>query len=84
MEAALSKLNFKHLTILRPSFLLGERKEKRLAEKIGIVVFKALSPLLIGKLKKYRGVQAKAVAQKMITATLSDAPGISIIQSDQI
>jgi hypothetical protein len=33
---------------MRPSFLMGNRKEKRIGEKIGILVFKLLSPLLLG------------------------------------
>lgn len=84
MEAALSKLNFKKLRILRPSILLGNRKEKRLGEKIGIVLIKVLNPLLIGKLKKYRGVHAHAVARKMISATLSNEAGTTFIESDLI
>ena len=37
-EEALIKLNFSNLSILRPSILLGNRKENRVGEKIGIFV----------------------------------------------
>ena len=36
VEEDLKKLNFSKLGIMRPSFLLGIRKEKRFGEKIGI------------------------------------------------
>ena len=40
VEEELKKLNFPKLGIMRPSFLLGDRKEKRIGEKIGIFIFK--------------------------------------------
>ena len=52
VEEELKKLNFRKLGIMRPSFLLGNRKEKRFGEKIGIFFFKLLSPLFLGPLKK--------------------------------
>ena len=52
VEEELKKLNFTKLGIVRPSFLLGNRKEKRFGEKIGIFFFKLLSPLFLGPLKK--------------------------------
>ena len=52
VEEELKKLNFSKLGIMRPSFLIGNRKEKRVGEKIGIFLFKILSPLFLGPLKK--------------------------------
>ena len=52
VEEELKRLNFSKLGIMRPSFLMGNRKEKRVGEKIGIFVFKILSPLLLGPLKE--------------------------------
>jgi hypothetical protein len=69
---------------MRPSVLLGNRKEKRFGEKVGIIAMQILNPLLIGKLKKYRGVHATKVAQKMIECSLHHEAGIFIVPSDQI
>ena len=44
VEEELKGLNFPKLALMRPSFLMGDRKEKRVGEKIGICVFKLLSP----------------------------------------
>jgi uncharacterized protein YbjT (DUF2867 family) len=52
VEEELKRLNFPKLGIMRPSFLLGDRKEKRVGEKIGIFVFKLLSPLFLGTSKE--------------------------------
>ena len=68
VEEELKELNFPKLAIMRPSFLIGDRKEKRAGEKIGIFVFKLLSPLLLGPLKKMRPVHSETVARAMIRA----------------
>ena len=68
VEEELKRLNFPKLVLMRPSFLMGDRKEKRVGEKIGIFVFKLLSPLLLGPLKKIRPINAETVAKAMIRA----------------
>ena len=68
VEEELKELNFPKLGIMRPSFLMGDRKEKRVGEKIGIFVFKLLSPLLLGPLKKMRPIHSETVAKAMIRA----------------
>ena len=69
VEEELKELNFPKLGIMRPSFLIGNRKEKRVSETIGIFVFKLLSPLLLGPLKKMKPIHSEIVASAMIAAT---------------
>ena len=66
VEVELKSLNFPKLGIMRPSFLLGDRKEKRVGEKIGILIFKLLSPLFIGPLKKMKPIHSEIVAKAML------------------
>ena len=66
VEEELKRLNFPKLALMRPSFLMGDRKEKRVGEKKGIFVFKLLSPLLLGPLKKMRPIHSEIVAKAMI------------------
>ena len=68
VEEELKRLDFSKLGIMRPSFILGDRKEKRAGEKIGIFLFKLLSPLLLGPLKKMRPIHSKTVAKAMTRA----------------
>lgn len=84
IEAAVRNFNFTKTVILRPSILLGHRIERRIGEQIGKFVIQLFSFLLIGKLKKYRGVDAKFVAIKMIELILNDETGELIIESDLI
>ncbi len=68
VEEELKRLDFSKLGIMRPSFILGDRKEKRVGERIGIFLFKLLSPLLLGPLKKMRPIHSKTVAKAMTRA----------------
>ena len=83
VEEELKELNFPKLAILRPSFLIGDRKEKRVGEKIGIFVFKLLSPLLLGPLKKMRPIHSETVAKAMI-AVIQNNIQQTIFESNEI
>ena len=72
VEEELKRLSFNKLGIMRPSFLMGDRKEKRLGEKLGIFVFKLLSPLFLGPLKKMKPIQSEKVAKAMIKISNGD------------
>jgi uncharacterized protein YbjT (DUF2867 family) len=81
MESGLMKLKFKALVILRPSILLGNRSERRLAEDIGKILMKAIGIFLIGKLSKYKGIEASKVSMAMVKA-INDKSGTEILESD--
>ena len=72
VEEELKRLSFSKLGIMRPSFLIGDRKEKRVGEKVGIFIFKLLSPLFLGPLKKMKPIHSKKVAKAMIKITNGD------------
>ncbi len=83
VEEELISLKFDNLAILRPSFLLGKRKEKRIGEKIGIIIFQILSPLMMGPLKRMKPIHVKLVANAMINIAQSDFEQ-TIFESDEI
>ncbi|MDC1109614.1 NAD(P)H-binding protein [Candidatus Pelagibacter sp.] len=83
VEEELKELNFPKLGIMRPSFLIGDRKEKRVSETIGIFVFKLLSPLLLGPLKKMKPIHSETVAKAMIR-TGNDNLEKNIFESNEI
>ena len=83
VEEELKRLNFSKLGILRPSFLMGKRKENRLGETIGIFAFSALSPLLFGPFKKMRPISSENVAKAMIKIANSNLEK-SVFESNEI
>ena len=83
VEEEIKSLNFEKIGILRPSFLLGNRKEKRVGEKIGIFIFKLLSPLFVGPFKKMKPIHSEIVAKAMIQIANEDIQQI-IFESNEI
>ncbi|KPF70135.1 hypothetical protein IP84_04090 [beta proteobacterium AAP99] len=85
MEAALQGLNLPSLHIVRPSFLLGDRQERRIGEALGIAAVQLLRPALIGPLAQYRGVEVQTVAAALRAgAHLRSAGGLRVSQSEQL
>ena len=82
-EQELIKLNFMNLSILRPSILLGNRKENRVGEKIGIFAMKKLSPLFLGNMKKYKPIKVEYVSKAMLQVAQKDYQK-NIFESDEI
>lgn len=83
MEAALSMLGYPCLHIIRPSLLLGSREEFRLGEKIGVIMSPLLKYILLGRMKKYRPVEAESVAHFMVKIAIENtSPGVHVYESD--
>lgn len=84
MERALKNARLNSLIIVRPSMLIGHRNEIRVAEKLGEWLMKPLGWLLIGKLKKYRPIEALQVAVAMKSLAESKIGDTYIVESDQL
>ena len=72
LEEAIKSLNFSSINIYRPGLLIGERQEKRSAEKVGQLLSKVIDPLLVGSLSKYRSVKGEVLAQTMVKQAKGD------------
>jgi uncharacterized protein YbjT (DUF2867 family) len=83
-ENDVQKAGVKCLHIYQPSLLTGNRQEKRTEEKIAVVVFKFINPLLLGGLRKYRSIAAATVASAMYKQSLLHQEGVYIHHSDKI
>lgn len=65
MEQDVLAENIPHTFILQPSLILGDRNEKRSLEAISMKIFRFLSFLFVGPLKKYKAIEAKTIACAM-------------------
>jgi uncharacterized protein YbjT (DUF2867 family) len=68
LDAAITKLKFKKLTILRPASFIGKRKTKRLLEFILTSIIRLFTKIIF---KKYNPIKNTAVAQAMVNAAIS-------------
>lgn len=83
-ERDIINLNFDHTNIFRPSMILGNRKEKRTLEKVLISIFKVINPLFIGKSSKYKGIEAKDIAQSMVKAANKLNDPVKILEWEEM
>ncbi len=85
MEEAVQEIGYKCVRIIRPSLLLGQREEFRLGERIGILMSPLWQLLLVGSLKKYRPVEAEAVARFMVKVAHEEpAVGVHVYENYQV
>jgi uncharacterized protein YbjT (DUF2867 family) len=78
LDEAVQKLKFDHVSIIRPSMLVGKREEFRLSEKI----FTPLAYIvnIIPFARKYRPIKDSIVAQAMINAVKSNQSAYKIYE----
>ena len=69
---------------MRPSFLVGDRPEFRLGEKIGIYAFYGINLLLFGGLRKYRSIHANQVAKAMLNVALTQPTDKTVFHYDEM
>jgi uncharacterized protein YbjT (DUF2867 family) len=84
IESFLKASTIKKVSVLRPSLLLGNRNEFRMAEKIGAFFMKAFSFLLIGSLKKYKAIESTTVSKALFAIAQQNNSGFSIYESNEI
>ena len=83
-EEDVKEIKIPSTSIFRPSLLLGQRKEFRMGERLAQAIVPMIAPLLAGKWRKYKPVEAKEVARAMIKATSAGLTGFHIYEYDGI
>ena len=66
VERDISKKKIPCITFFRPSLLIGNRKESRPGERIGIFIARILGFLFIGPLKNYKGIRIFDFSKRLI------------------
>jgi uncharacterized protein YbjT (DUF2867 family) len=79
-EEAVCKEIIPQILVFRPSLLIGERKERRIGEKIGQAVMPMLSWMLPASKKKYKEVKAEDLGKAMVKASQSMPKGIHFLE----
>lgn len=84
IEEDVTAFPFESIHIFRPSVLMGKREEFRPGEKIGTVIMKAVSFLLLGGWRKYRPIYAADVARAMVAAANKEVAGVHMYEFDEM
>lgn len=84
-EEALIVLHFKTLALLRPGLLLGRRVRPRPGERLLAALLWPIEPFLVGRLEKYRPIEAEIVARAMLRCSFgTGARGVLVFESHEI
>lgn len=83
-EDAVRALPLESVVILRPSLLLGERTGERAGEKLAQRLMPAVGWMMVGPLRRYRAVEAAAVARAMVRLAREAPRGVRVVESDEI
>jgi len=77
VEDGLKSIPYRTLTIVRPSFLLGARKEFRLGERI-VAALRFLFP------SRLKPIEAHTVARALLALSKQMEPGVRIVESREL
>ncbi|PYO94937.1 MAG: oxidoreductase [Gemmatimonadetes bacterium] len=81
-ENAIGRLHYKSTQIFRPSLLLGKRQEFRIGERIAMRAAPLFSLALIGRLRRYRPIEAETVARAMVNLAREAPLGPNVFEYD--
>ena len=74
-EQAIAALGFPGgLRVVHPSLIVGERAERRIAERAAMMAMVATRPLFVGGFTRYRAIDATDVARAMRTTAFEEPP----------
>lgn len=83
MEQALLAQSWPRLAIVRPAMLLGNRQPPRRSEQFFQALYPLLRPLLIGKLRRWRAIDASQVAHAMIVLGQQES-GVEVVENERL
>lgn len=81
VERDLLALGYPSLTLVRPGLIGGERVEHRPRERLFVALTQALGPVLP---RRWRVVQAEAIARTLLESALAATPGVRVVMSEDI
>ncbi len=84
VEAAVTALGFHVVGVVRPSFLIGRRAKARGRETAAIVLSRAITPIMVGPLRRFRPIEARTVAAGLIHLAFNAPKGVSVLSSEKI
>jgi uncharacterized protein YbjT (DUF2867 family) len=83
-EQDVLKLSIPRIVIARPSLLIGDRDERRPAERAGIVVFRALAPILPSCVRRLIGTSVPELIERLIGETMTEASGRIVVEASKL
>src|SRR5216684_5751364 len=84
VEAAVSTIGFQVVGIAQPSFLIGRRAKARGGEAAALLLSHAITPFMVGPLRRFRPIEARTVAAGLIHMAFNAREGVIVLSSEEI
>lgn len=84
VEAAIARLDYERVDVIRPGLLLGARKELRFGERLASLMIPLLNPFLRGASARYRSTHADTVARAIDDLAGAAADGRFLYENPQL
>ena len=75
-------MNFKRLSIFQPSMILTPNNRYGFSQALTLVIWPLLKPMLVGKLKKYRGIKVETLGAAMALNVYTKSIGLEQLDWD--
>ena len=82
LEEGLKALGFERLSLFQPSMILTPTNRYGLLQGITLFAFPLLKPLLVGPLRKARGIRVDRLGAAIAMNVLTEAAGVETLQWD--
>jgi len=82
LEDGLKALGFERLSLFQPSMILTPTNRYGLLQAIMLFAFPLLDPVLVGSLRKYRGIRVDRLGAAIAMNVLRDAQGVETLHWD--
>ncbi|MEG0006540.1 MAG: NAD(P)H-binding protein [Aeromonas sp.] len=83
MEQALLAQEWQRLAIVRPAMLLGDRQPPRASEQFFQAIYPLVKPLLRGRFRRWRAIEAHQVAHAMAVLAEQQS-GVETVENEQL
>lgn len=84
LEAELESLGFERLSVFRPSMILTPTNRYGFSQGLMLAVWPRLRPILMGRLRKYRGIAVDRLGRAMALNVRTRNSGMEILHWDAI
>lgn len=84
LRDAIAALGFERFSVFQPSMILTQQNRYGFSQAVMLAIWPLLSPLLIGGLKKYRGIRIEDLGRSIAQNITRDATGLEVFHWSEI
>ena len=84
LNEALKSMDFKRLSIFQPSLIITPTNRYGLSQWLSLKIFPILKPILVGPMKKYRGIPVADLGKAIALNIFSTTSGVEVLHWEEI